>query len=144
IPAPDGRRLDVAIVQGNDHEVPVFGPSGEDRYIARNFARLQARLASNPPSLAVWPEDALDVDPQLDPTYGRLVTGAVRAVGIPTLVGAITGSPLGRQYNQSLLYNGRGRIVAKYTKVHLVPFGEYVPWRRYLDWISALRQVPRD
>ncbi len=144
IPAPDGRRLDVAIVQGNDHEQPLPDPDQENLSIAQNHARLHRELASDPPDLAVWPEDAVDVDPQLHATYDRLVTGAVRAVGVPTLVGAITGSPNGRQYNQGLLYDGRGRIVAKYTKVHLVPFGEYVPWRRYLDWISALDQIPRD
>ncbi len=144
IPAPDGRRLDVAIVQGNDHEQALPDPFQEDLSIARNHAALERRLAPDPPDLAVWPEDAVDVDPQLDPTFGRIVTWAVRAAGTPTLVGAITGSPNGRQYNQALLYDRRGHIAAKYTKVHLVPFGEYVPWRKYLDWISALQQIPRD
>jgi apolipoprotein N-acyltransferase len=144
IPAPDGRRLDVAIVQGNDHEQALPDPFQEDISIARNHAALERRLAPDPPDLAVWPEDAVDVDPQLDARFNRIVTGAVRAAGVPTLVGAITGSPNGRQYNQGLLFDRRGHIVAKYTKVHLVPFGEYVPWRKYLDWISALEQIPRD
>jgi apolipoprotein N-acyltransferase len=144
IPAPDGRRLDVAIVQGNDFEHELADPFREDVLIARNYARLDRTLASHPPDLSVWPESAVDEDPRAHPQFGRLVTGAVRAVGVPTLVGASTGPPGGRQYRQSLLYDGRGRVVGVYTKVHLVPFGEYVPWRRYLDWISALKQVPYD
>src|SRR5207302_4558312 len=54
IPAPDGRRIDVAIVQGNDHEVPLADPRLEDLTIARNHARLQRALASDPPDLGVW------------------------------------------------------------------------------------------
>jgi len=144
IPAPDGRRLDVAIVQGNDFERELADPYREDVLIARNYARLDRTLASHPPVLSVWPESAVDEDPRVYPQFGRLVTGAVRAVGVPTLVGASTGPPGGRQYRQSLLYDGQGQVIGVYTKVHLVPFGEYVPWRRYLDWISALKQVPYD
>ena len=57
IPAPDGRRIDVAIVQGNDHEVPLADPRLEDLTIAQNHARLHRELASDPPDLAVWPGD---------------------------------------------------------------------------------------
>src|SRR5207244_9807034 len=79
IPAPDGRRLDVAIVQGNDHEQALPDPFQEDISIARNHAALERRLARDRPDLAVWPEDAVDVDPQLDARFNRIVTGAVRA-----------------------------------------------------------------
>src|SRR5262249_48040308 len=75
---------------------------------------------------------------------GALVTDSIRATGRPALVGAITGAFGGRQYNEGLLYDGNGSVVDRYRKVHLVPFGEYVPWRSALGWISALRQVPRD
>jgi apolipoprotein N-acyltransferase len=143
VPAPDGRTIDVAIVQGNDLERPLPNAGVEDLVIARTHARLHRTLRSDPPDLAVWPENAVDQDPQLEP-FRSIVGRAIRAVGAPTLVGAITNGPRGEQFNQSLLYNGRGRIVGRYAKVHLVPFGEYVPWRRYLDWISALQQVPHD
>jgi apolipoprotein N-acyltransferase len=144
IPAPDGRRIDVAIVQGNDVEHPPPDPVLLDRMVARRHATLHRTLAADPPDLAVWPENALDEDPTRLTEFRRLVTGAIRAVGVPTLVGAIVDGPNGTAYNEDLLYDGRGRVVDRYVKVHLVPFGEYVPWRRYLDWISALQQIPHD
>jgi apolipoprotein N-acyltransferase len=143
-PAPNGPRLDVAIVQGNDIEHRLADPLEEDVRIAENHARLERALANDPPDLTVWPEDSVDVDPTRVPQFGSPVTDSIRSVGRPALVGAITGSFGGNQYNEGLLYDGNGRVVDRYAKVHLVPFGEFVPWRSVLGWIPAIRQVPRD
>jgi apolipoprotein N-acyltransferase len=144
VPRADGPRVDVAILQGNDIEHRLPDLLAEERRIAENHAALERALRVDPPDLSVWPEDAVDVDPTRFPEFGTLVTGSVAAVGHPALVGAITDGPGGTEYNEGLLYDGSGRIVDRYRKVHLVPFGEYVPWRRALGWISALRQIPRD
>src|SRR5918999_3515427 len=37
-----------------------------------------------------------------------------------------------------------GRVVDRYQKTHLVPFGEYIPARDLFDWLPMLDQVPRD
>lgn len=145
IAAPDGPKVDVAVVQGS---VPKFVAVGsrliEDRVVAENHARQHLRLAGDPPDLVVWPENAVDRDPTRDPELRPLVTEPIRAVGAYTLVGAITEAGDGRALNQDLLYSPDARVLARYTKNHLVPFGEYVPFRRYLSWIEALEQVPRD
>ncbi len=144
-PAPAGQRtLDVAVVQGN-----VPRSLADDRYlqsdvVAQNHIRVHRLLAADPPDLAVWPENSLDRDPVRDPLLGSQVVRSIAEVGAPTLVGAITGAPGGRFYNQVLYYSPAGEIQGRYTKNHLVPFGEYVPFRRVLGWVDELRAVPRD
>jgi apolipoprotein N-acyltransferase len=49
-----------------------------------------------------------------------------------------------RVRNTNLLYTPDGRLQGTYSKRHLVPFGEYVPWRDALSWLPELRQVPYD
>jgi apolipoprotein N-acyltransferase len=142
---PEGPAVDVAVVQGS---VPVsLGTSSRilvDRVVAENHTALHLQLAGDPPDLAIWPENALDRDPTRDAGLGGLVGDAVRTVGSPTLAGAITETGDGRLLNEDLLYDPRGRIVDRYAKNHLLPFGEYVPFRDALDWIPDVRLVRAD
>ena len=71
--------------------------------VALNHIDLNRTLASDPPDLAVWPENALDFDPAFDGGAGAAVASAIRRVGVPTIVGAITDAPNDRYYNQKPL-----------------------------------------
>lgn len=142
---PDGPAVDVAIVQGN---VPIeLGTASriiEDNIVAENHARVHRTLATDPPDLAVWPENALDRDPTRDAFLGPLVGEAIRDVGVPTLLGAITERPDGRLYNENLLFDPGGNLVDRYAKNHPLPFGEFVPFRDALDWIPDISRVRAD
>jgi apolipoprotein N-acyltransferase len=95
-------------------------------------------------SLLVWPEsafpfflarnpDVLQEIGDLLPASTTLVTGAARAV-----VPADGGRPT--FYNSIRVIAGDGTIVGTYDKVHLVPFGEFLPWQPLLERIG-LRQL---
>jgi apolipoprotein N-acyltransferase len=144
IPAPDGRPVDVAAIQVDVRRSASSDPVAEDLGVARQNVELYRTLAADPPDLGVWGEDALDPGATAFPAVRSAVADAVRAVGAPTLVGAVTTAPDGTTRNQTLLMDGNGAVIGRYTKNHLVPFGEYVPWRSSLSWISALQQVPLD
>jgi apolipoprotein N-acyltransferase len=145
LPEADGPSVDVAVVQGNvPLEIGTQSRIISDEIVARNHARLHVSLGVDPPDLAVWPENALDRDPTRDPVLGLAVEASVGAVGVHTLVGAITETEDGRLLNENLLYTPDVEVVGRYAKNHLLPFGEYVPFRRVLDWIPDVRRVRED
>ncbi len=142
---PDGPAVDVAVIQGNvPVEIATRSRIIRDDIVARNHARLHLSLSADPPDLVVWPENALDRDPTRDPVLGPAVDDAIRTVGAPTLVGAITQTSDGRLLNENLLYTPEAEVVGRYAKNHLLPFGEYVPFRRVLDWIPDVSRVRED
>jgi apolipoprotein N-acyltransferase len=139
LPVPGGRPLDVAVVQGSVPRALVSDRLLQTSEVAASHIRLHRTLAGDPPDLAVWPENALAEDPAADSVLGSAVSAAVREVGAPALIGALRALPDGGYANQTLLYDGSGSILSRYTKVHLVPFGEYVPWRGLFGWAERYR-----
>ena len=146
VPTPTAgqRTVTVALVQGN---VPRLGLDflGQREAVLRNHVRLTDELARRvaagelpKPDLVIWPENSSDIDPYRDPAARALIDGAVRRVGVPTLVGAVINSP-----DPDEIYNvGPGD---QYIKRHPVPFGEYVPFRDLLErYITRLERVRRD
>ena len=150
-PATDGS-LDVLAVQGNDIEHWVAPDPQAPRTITRNLhaATLAAVRSGGAPDLTVWPESAVDRDPSR-PAWedlGVLASEAARASG--TLVTGVSldgpDDPARERIVGAWLLGPEGTAAVGdlYVKRRPVPFGEYVPARRFLDWIPALDQVPRD
>ena len=94
--------------------------------------------------LVVFPESALDTDPEIDPTLHTELADIAATHDTSVLVNARTPAGPGEQFNSNLLYDPDGTLQGIYSKQHLVPFGEYVPWRSVLGFISELRQIPYD
>jgi apolipoprotein N-acyltransferase len=139
--------LRVALIQGS---VPPRGLQFETRarqvlhnHIAETMVLArEIRAGTVPrPDLVVWPENASDVDPLVDKSAGAAISRAVKAVGAPTLVGAILQAPGNKRRNAGILWSpttGPGQI---YVKRHPVPFAEYIPLRGIAEAISSAAKL---
>jgi apolipoprotein N-acyltransferase len=143
---PTGAPVSIAVVQIDVRVPPGVSPVEEDLLVAQRNIDAQRSLVGtpDPPDLIVWGEGALDPGALSDPATMTQVRQSIAAVGVPTLVGAVVNDPDGTQHTSALAFDGSGTLVDRYDKVHLVPFGEYVPWRSRLSWLSALSQIPVD
>lgn len=151
-PPPTSGSLDVLAVQGNDIEHWVAPDPEAPRTITRNLHRgtLEAVRRDGAPELVVWPESAVDRDPSRVAwaDLGVLASEAAAAVG--NLVAGVSldgpDDPARQRIVGAWLLGPEGTDGVRdlYIKRRPVPFGEYVPARRWLEWIPALDQVPRD
>jgi apolipoprotein N-acyltransferase len=139
-PTPTGR-LRFALLQGDDKELPLAEQT--DQPLTDAHLALAERLRGQF-DLVVFPESALDTDPEIDPTLEADLTAIAAQHDTSVLVNARTPAGGGQQYNSNLLYQPNGKLQGIYSKQHLVPFGEYVPWRGALGFIGELRQIPYD
>jgi apolipoprotein N-acyltransferase len=135
---------DLERTDGLGHRVSLLQPdipnlvTEDDEVMIRNHHRLmdQSFAACQPGSLVVWPESAEwpfvhHRSALLDADLARLVDR-----GCTVLFNSI--APVGDAfYNSAFLLSPAG-TEARYDKRHLVPFGEYVPFRGVFGWIDKL------
>ncbi len=143
---PPGPAVTIAVVQIDVRVPDTVSTVAEDLIVARRNIELHRSLLRDAakPDLVVWGEGALDPAALVDPATVQMVQRAIAAVGVPTTVGAVVNDPDGSQHTSVLAFDANGALVDRYDKVHLVPFGEYVPWRRRLEWLDAIGQIPVD
>ena len=109
-------------------------------------------LLPRTPTLILWPEGAIDDLVEIDPAALARITQSIGSGDL--LLAGGTGvrrvADGSTRYANSLFAisgsgggNG-GRIVARFDKAHLVPLGEYVPWREWLEPLGIARLVPGD
>jgi apolipoprotein N-acyltransferase len=96
---------------------------------------LTATLAGQRPDLVVWGESSVGFDLTSHPDVMTDLANLSRRVGAYLLVNVDARAPTGGIYKSSVLIGPNGSLGA-YRKVRLVPFGEYVPLRPLLGWIT--------
>src|SRR5882724_2688012 len=144
--SPATKPLRIAAVQSNVPQHQKFDPQFT-RKIFDEFRRLsEIALRSNPPpDLLIWPESSMPGPVLTEQESYKFVMDLAASAESDLLLGTIDEDNLG-VYNAALLISDGGERVQVYRKVHLVPFGEYVPGRHSVPLLARIvgDQVPGD
>jgi len=136
----------VSVIQGNIRQDEKWSPQKKEATVGSYLALSKKAVENNETDLIIWPETALPFFPSQDILMGRVVD-FIHFYNVPLLTGApffefSTRSALAKQevitFNSALLINSEARLAGRYNKQHLVPFGEYVPFRRFLPFLEPL------
>jgi len=141
---PDQRsdQLSVALVQGNIDQSIKWNPDQRQKTIDL-YRNLSAQAAARGIDLIIWPEAAAPFYLQDENPLSRQVRAVPRQLESYLLVGGPAYEPETsgrgyRYYNSAYLFSPQGKSLGRSDKIHLVPFGEYVPLGRLLGFIDKL------
>jgi len=108
-------------------------------------AELQRLDGAHGPALVLWPEDVVSLPTPLDGTPEEASLSALARRLHTTLVVGVTETVSATAFrNEAVAWGPDGTLVARYEKVHRVPFGEYVPYRSFFAHLGNLSAVPLD
>lgn len=130
-----------SIIQGNIEQDKKWDPSYQHE-VLDTYKNLSFKASSSSPSIIVWPETAVPFYFGSDKEHTKELTEFQRQINIPLLFGSILfkGRDDNKYFlsNSALLLDRNGIVSYIYDKIHLVPFGEYVPLRKLLFFIDKL------
>ncbi len=141
LPVPAGPDVVVAVVQPGTTLEEKWDPS-QSREIADRVWSMTAEAALLGADIVLWPESAMPYSLENDPTYREMVENFAREFDVEIVLNAIGPVDGGGYANSAYLVTPAGLSPARYDKVQLVPFGEYVPpWARLAFTESLVREV---
>jgi apolipoprotein N-acyltransferase len=140
---PDGRAITTAVVQGGG---PIgFRAVNTDPTDVENRAFTATEDVRGTPQLLLWPEDVIDVDEPVELTReGSKLADVAQRFGTTLVAGVVEGEGTDHFRNMSVAWGPDGQLLGRYEKVRRVPFGEYVPFRSFVDRIADLSAIPAD
>jgi apolipoprotein N-acyltransferase len=147
--ALDGTGLRLRIVQANIDQAEKWRPENSSEIFRDYLALTRGGGASGLDGIGVviWPETAVpfllaDVPDALSAIAAVLPKGTVLLVGSARLAGErdAQGTRVReRVYNSLLVIDDQGRVAGNYDKIHLVPFGEYLPFQDFLESLGMMQ-----
>jgi apolipoprotein N-acyltransferase len=140
-----GDALRIGLIQGSIAQDEKWD-AARAAFILDRYLRLSREAAARGATFLVWPESSTPFYFEEDPAGAS----AIRHLAIETRTSVLIGSDQvergtpARYYNAAFLVGPDGRTLAVYRKMHLVPFGEYVPLKRLLFFASPLVEAVSD
>jgi apolipoprotein N-acyltransferase len=138
---PTGEPVTVAVIQPGTSLEEKWDPS-QSREIAERVWSMTAAAAVQGADLVLWPESAIPYNLENDAAYREMVESYARELDVEIVLNSIGSLAGGGFTNSAYLVSPGGVSSLRYDKVHLVPFGEFVPgWARIAFTDSLVREV---
>jgi len=128
--------LKISIIQANIPQELKWNPAAQGLIIQR-YLEMSGQALAQRPHLIVWPEAAVPVVVEADSRIFRRLADFAESNKSALLAGAVTR----REeifYNSALLFLPGESGVQQYDKLHLVPFGEYIPLKKFLPFLETV------
>ena len=140
---PSGPAIRVAVIQPGTTLEEKWDP-GEWQEIADRVWALTRRAADAGAEIVLWPESAVPFRLDTDESYRKIVTELAAELDIQIVLNSVGEIAGGKYANSAYLVTRDGVSPVRYDKVHLVPFGEYVPpWAAFAFTDALVREVGR-
>jgi apolipoprotein N-acyltransferase len=141
----EGDSLQVGLIQGNI-DVSEREGIGRAASIFQSYLQMTRQAIGAGAELVVWPESATPFAFEEDPASADQIRTLARQARVPILFGSdefewrvvANRRVEDRSFNSAFLVAADGSTAGIYRKIHLVPFGEYVPLRRLLFFAAPL------
>jgi len=130
----------ITIVQGNIDQAKKWNPAFQEE-TTKKYIELSQLSKDQVTDLVVWPETATPFYFLDNAGFSEMVKKGIRRAGTDFLIGSPSFTRrdnVEAYYNSALLVGPDGRVYGKYDKVHLVPFGEYVPLKPWLPFLGKM------
>ena len=148
-----GVAVRVAVLQGNILQDQKWDPAMRDAIMER-YVGMTREAIGRDAQFILWPESATPLPYEQDLARGEAIRRLARQANVTLLIGSdqvepvkpVAGAklPSERFYNAAYLIQPDGATAAVYRKIHLVPFGEYVPFSRLLYFVGPLVEAVSD
>ncbi|OGW37239.1 MAG: apolipoprotein N-acyltransferase [Nitrospirae bacterium RBG_13_39_12] len=136
-----GRLFKASIIQGNIEQDKKW-ESYYQNAVTQTYRKLSLETSFHSPAIIVWPETAVPFFFGTNSEYTKELVDFQRQLNTYLLFGSVLiKGKTGERYllsNSAVLLDTDGKIVYSYDKIHLVPFGEYVPLHKFLFFINKL------
>jgi apolipoprotein N-acyltransferase len=137
----EGAPVRVGLIQGNVDQAIKWDPARASE-IFQDYIRKTRQAIFEGASLVLWPESSTPFMFEEDPAGAAIVRTLARQARVPILLGSDQierGTPP-RLFNSAFLIGSDGGTAGVYRKMHLVPFGEYVPMQNWLFFAAPLTE----
>ncbi len=108
---------------------PWSHPEPLNQLVEKSIAAARGRQTEGSTPFIIWPENPAPFYFERDPVFRAAVERMARESGATVVVGSVNFADAGQTQpkNSAMVLDPTGRVVLAYDKIHLVPFGEYVP-----------------